>query len=252
MRSALVIVGLHLFAQMFLWAQDPEEVFARANGFYQQNKFAEAREAYESLVRNGYESGALYYNLGNAWYRTGNVAQAILSYERGVRLAPNDDDLQHNLQLANLMTTDRIEPAPRLFVWDYWDGFKGAFSATTILWTTYVFFLLLFASLNLFVVGRSYAVRKSAVIFAGSAGLLFFFFLVVCVNRISDLARDDQAIVVTEIAIVKNSPDAKSTDAFVLHSGVKVQITDRVSEWVKIRLADGKVGWMEGSAAEVI
>ena len=55
-----------------------------------------------------------------------------------------------------------------------------------------------------------------------------------------------------EIVTIKNSPDAASSDAFVLHSGVKVQITDRVSSWVKIKIADGKVGWMEEKVLENI
>jgi SH3-like domain-containing protein len=69
---------------------------------------------------------------------------------------------------------------------------------------------------------------------------------------VSDIGRRDTAIVVAEITTIKNSPDAKSSDAFVLHGGVKIQITDTVSDWIKIRLADGKVGWMERSAAESI
>jgi hypothetical protein len=182
----------------------------------------------------------------------GNVAQAILNYERGLRLMPNDDDLKHNLLVANLMTMDKVEPAPRLFIWDYWDGVKGAFSAPQILWITYLFYTLTFMSLTLLVVARSFTIRRISLIGAAAVACCFLLSLVICVNRISDLSRDDYAILTATIVTVKNSPDAASSDAFVLHSGVKVQVSDHVGEWLQIRLADGKVGWAEQGSAEII
>ena len=110
-----------------VWAQSPEQSFDQANLLYQQNKFGEARDAYEAIVHEGFVSGELYYNLGNAYYKTGDLGKAILNFERALRFMPNDDDLKHNLQLANLMIVDRIEPTPRLFLWDDWDGVKSAF-----------------------------------------------------------------------------------------------------------------------------
>lgn len=235
-----------------LYAQNPDQVFDGANQRYQQGRFSEARDSYELLLNNGYESGPLYYNLGNAYYKLGNIAHGILHYERGLRLTPNDEDLKHNLQLANLMTVDKIEAAPRLFVWDYWDGVKGMFSASEILWVTYAAFVLVFVSLSVLVPFRSYTARRLALFSTLATSFIFLLVAVVCVNRIMDLSRTDYAIVTAEIIAIKNSPDPKSTDAFVLHGGVKVQITDRVSNWAKIRLVDGKIGWMEESAAEVI
>ncbi len=167
-------------------------------------------------------------------------------------MAPNDEDLQHNLKLANLMVVDKIELTPRLFFWDYWDGIKGAFSLESIIWITYGAFVLVIGSISIVILSQSYQPKK--VVMTGGAGsaLVFVVLLLVCLGKISDLGRDDLAVVIHDIITIKNSPDAKSSDAFVLHSGVKVQITDRVNEWIKIRLADGKVGWMENIAAERI
>jgi tetratricopeptide (TPR) repeat protein len=235
-----------------LLAQTPEQVFEEANRLYQEKKFSDARDAYESLLHNGYASGDLYYNLGNAYYKLGNTAKAILNYERGLRLVPNDEDLRHNLNLANLMVADKIEQAPRLFFWDYWDNIKGAFSVESIIWITYGAFVLVIGSLSIVVLSRSYNGKKVAMIGGAGSALVFIVLLSVCFATISDLKRDDLAVVTNDIITTKNSPDAKSSDAFVLHSGVKVQITDRVNDWIKIRLADGKVGWMEETAAERI
>ena len=235
-----------------LLAQSPEQVFEEGNRLYREKKFSEARGTYESLLNNGYLSGDLYYNLGNAYYKLGNIAKAILNYERGLRLVPNDEDLRHNLKLANLMVADKIEPTPRLFFWDYWDGIKEAFSLESIIWITYGAFVLVIGSISIVILSQSYQPKKVAMTGGVGSALVFVVLLLVCLGKISDLGRDDLVVVIHDIITIKNSPDAKSSDAFVLHSGVKVQITDRVNDWIKIRLADGKVGWMENIAAERI
>jgi tetratricopeptide (TPR) repeat protein len=235
-----------------LRAQSPDEQFRRANQLYQQGKFAEARDAYGAILSGGYESPDLFYNLGNACYKSGSIPGAILNFERARRLLPGDDDLRHNLQIANMMITDRIEPAPRLFVWEYWDGIKNFFSLTGLSLTVYLFYLLVAVMISVFFLARTYALRKIAVLTGSGFLLVFLFLLVVLIARYGDVARTDEAVVMSPIVTVKNSPDAKSSDAFVLHAGVKVQLVDRVGSWSKVRLADGKVGWLEGSAVEVI
>jgi len=234
------------------FAQSPQEVFTRANDLYQQTKFAEARDLYESLIRNGYGSGELCYNLGNAYYKTGDIARAILNYERALKQMPTDDDLRHNLQLANLMITDKIEPTPRLFIWDYWDTIKAGFSIEGITWLIYLLFVAVVTVSIVMMLARTYRTRKIALLGGAVSGSLMVFALVIFAARVSDLKGEDTAIIVGEIVMTKNSPDTKSTDAFVLHGGVKVEIVDRLNDWVKIRLADGKVGWAEKTATEVI
>ncbi len=234
------------------FGQSPEQLCEQANSLYQQGKVAEARDLYESIVQNGYVSGDIYYNLANAHYKTGNTARAILAYERARRLMPSDEDLRHNLQLATLMITDRIEPAPRLFVWDYWDGLKNMVSTRTATWLAYFVFVVLVLTVSVVVVARTYRLRKAGFLASVVTGLTLAVLLVVLLAKIADDRRTDEAIVLASITTIKNSPDSKSSDAFVLHAGVKIQIIDSVSDWVKIRLADGKVGWMEKTAAERI
>lgn len=233
-------------------AQNAEQLFQQANEEYQKGKYAEAKGLYEEVFAKGYESGELYYNLGNAWYKTGNVARAILNYERALKRIPGDDDVLHNLKMANLMITDKIEPAPRLFVWEYWDGIKGAFSLDGLTWFAYCVFALALASLSGFVVAPSFNLKRLAFMGALLSGILCVGITTLAVAKHADLERTDIAVVVSDITTIKNSPDPNSTDAFVLHAGVKVQITDHVNQWVKVRLADGKIGWMESSAAEII
>ena len=251
MRRILLLL-LILVAVREVPAQTPEQLLRQANQLYQQGKFPEAREAYGAILSSGYESPELLYNLGNACYKSGSVPAAILNYERARRLLPGDEDLRHNLQIASMVITDRIEPAPRLFVWDYWDGIKNWFSLSGLTLVVYLFYALVAVMASAFFLVRTFALRKIAILAGSGSLVLFLFFLVVLIARLGDVTRTDEAVVMSQIVTVKNSPDAKSSDAFVLHGGVKVQLIDRVGSWSKVRIADGKVGWLEATAVEVI
>jgi tetratricopeptide (TPR) repeat protein len=251
MHRILVIV-ISCAAIAVARAQTPEQLFADANQLYQQGKFPEARASYERILSSGYAAEELSYNLGNACYKEGDIPHAILNYERALRRISGDDDVRHNLQIANLMIIDKIEPTPRIFIWEYWDGVKNWFTMTGVTLVVYAWFVLFAASLAVVALARTYALRKIAFLTAAGTFVVCLFFTVVLFDKKSDLVRSDLAIVVSQIVTVKNSPDPMSSDAFVLHGGVKVQITDRFTTWMKIRLADGKVGWMDGGAAEVI
>ncbi len=245
-------LGLLLLIPALGLAQSPEQLYLQGNEAYQQGNQAKAIELYESVLQNGYVSGDLYYNLGNAYYRTGNLARAILNYERASRLMPADDDLKHNLQLANSLIIDKIEHAPRLFVWDWWDGLRNSFSVDTATWLAYAMFISVLVSVGMLFLLGSYRWRLISLWSLGVFSVLLLFFIVVLVSRITDSRRMDEAVVMTAIVTVKNSPDEKSSDAFVLHSGLKVQMMDRVGAWVQIRLSDGKVGWMPESGLEIL
>ncbi len=234
-----------------LYAQNSEQLYDEANQAYRQGKFSEAIKKYEQSL-DSTVSGEALYNLGNACYKSGNIGKAILNYERAMKWLANDEDVRHNLQLANLMIIDRIEPVPRLFIWEWWDAINSTFTLTGITWLAYMFFVLIVGTVIVAILARSYVWRRAA-FFAGTASLpLLIFSVTIFVAKLDSLQKEDSAIVTANITTVKNSPDMNSTDAFVLHSGIKVSIIDKINTWCKIRLADGKVGWMEQTAAEII
>lgn len=235
-----------------LHAQTVEQRYQEGNTLYQQGNYAGAATAYETILKAGYTGGEICFNLGNAYYKQGNMGKAILNFERALRFLPSDDDVRHNLQLANLQIVDRIDPAPRLFLWEWWDGIKHVFSLNGITWLTWLAVVLLAASIALIVLARTFALRKAGFIASIAMGVVVVMLAAVLGGKIVDTNSTEDAVIVSMIVTAKNSPDPKSTDAFVIHAGLKVRITDAIGEWIRIRLADGKVGWVEIKSAERI
>ena len=233
-------------------AQEASLKFEEANTLYRSGDFQKAADAYESIVTNGYEHAALYYNLGNAYFKLQNIPAAILNYERARRLSPRDEDIIHNLRLANLRVVDKIEPIPQLFIKEWWNALIAGLSSDgwasagiVSLWTAVLMGVA-------FLVVRSGLVQRVSLGIAFAAVLFAVFSFVAVAQQIHHEQGDLQGIVFSQSASVKSAPDEASVDLFVLHEGVKVELLDTVGEWRKIRLPDGKVGWLPGEDIRVI
>ncbi|MBK7259117.1 MAG: tetratricopeptide repeat protein [Ignavibacteriae bacterium] len=251
MKRILVLLAVMCVA-IGMQAQTVEQRYQQGNALYQQGKFAEPAAAYETILQAGYTGGEICFNLGNAYYKQGNMGKAILNFERALRFLPADDDVRHNLQLANLQIVDRIDPAPRLFLWDWWDGIKDVFSLNAITWLTWLMVVFFLGSVALILLARTYALRKSGLIASIATGVMVVMAVAIFSGKVIDANSNEEAVITAAIATAKNSPDAKSSDAFVIHAGLKVRISDSIGQWLRIRLVDGKVGWVEIKSAERI
>jgi len=224
----------------------------QANQSYRVGEYRKAAELYEQIVAGGYESPALYYNLGNAYFKLKNNPAAILNYERAKRLAPADDDIAYNLRIAQLRTIDRIEPLPELFFFEWWNALLDLNTADT--WGTYAlaaFWCGLFAAGSLWLIRRN-VLRRTI------EGVIVLSVVVCAVSSLGALHRfsvetsHTSAIVFTPTVSVKSAPDKQSTDLFVLHEGVKLQMLDVLGDWTRIRLSDGKTGWLPAESFRAI
>lgn len=224
----------------------------QAGSYYRNGEFDKAIEIYEDLRSKGYEGTSLYFNLGNAYYRIGKIGYAILNYERALKLSPTDDDVKHNLAFANLSTVDRIQPLPTFFLFEWWESLLASLSVNGWTYLAYFFFILLLILVVIYFFAKTIFQQK-LILFSGLAALVILLItvllLIVKINREQTLIS---GVVIEQSITVKTSPDPESTDAFVIHEGLKVNLEDRLDEWIKIRLADGKVGWVENKAVEKI
>jgi multidrug efflux pump subunit AcrA (membrane-fusion protein) len=229
--------------------EEPEKAFARANEAYKRGDYRAAAEIYENLVAVGVEAKEAYYNLGNCYYKLGNVAAAILNYERARRLAPADDDIQYNLELAQSRIADNIEPAPELFLITWFHAFVAQMTSDVWAACGVAALWLCFGSMAAFFVVLKPMLKKTFFV-AGAAlalccGLCFLF------ARLQS-CPETTAIIFSTTVVAKSEPREESKDLFILHEGVKVEILGKEGDWRKIRVADGSVGWLRSNAAQEI
>jgi len=244
-----VFVYLILFVLFWLplAAEDHSEVIDSANECYIRGEYERAIELYQSIIDNGYEASELYYNLGNAYYKSNKITYAILNYERAKILDPYDEDIEHNLRVAEKLVIDKIDMIPEFFVNTWIKKITNTFS--TDMWAmisiiAFVAFLLL---LSIFLYSRIIVLKKisfwiSILIFIFSIAAFSFSY-----KQKEKVTNRDTAIIFTPAVTVKSSPDESGTDLFVIHEGTKVTITEALGEWVEIKLSDGNVGWVAAS-----
>lgn len=246
-------ISLSIFALLFsfsLMAQHPQ--LEKGNELYSSQKFNEAIAAYEEVVNSGLESAELYYNLGNAYYKSGKYTRAILNYERAKLLAPNDGDIQFNLDLANQHVVDAIEPLPQVFFVRWWKNLVRSKQADSWAVFSFVSFFVFLGLLALFVFSSSSKLKKLGF----WSGILVFALSVttfVFANKQQNrLTKHNFAIVLQASVTAKSSPSEGGTNIFVIHEGLKVQLLDQVSNWYQVRLADGNQGWLPAESFEKI
>jgi len=234
------------------FAQKVDEKMKNAGQYYRNDVYDKAINIYEQLIKSGYEGKSLFYNLGNSYYRVGKVGYAILNYEKALKISPNDEDVKHNLAFARLSTVDRIQPLPEFFLFQWWETLLASYTVNGWTYLTYLIYIIL---LSLFV-GYFFVQTISQQKFILFSGLTVLIILALSVSllivKVNRETTQHSGVVITQSVTVKNSPDQKSSDAFVIHEGLKIKLEDKLDQWIKIRLADGKVGWVENDSVEKI
>lgn len=248
----LYLVSLMLLSASLSFAQNEEKLFQQGNEYFRQKQYDKAIESYQQLVNSGYEGTALYYNLGNAYFREGKIGYAILFYEKALKLSPGDEDIEHNLTLANLKTIDKLESLPKFFLFEWWEGLLALFTPSGWTIVTYIFYLLLIFSVAIYFFSRNSLQQKIVLISAASGLILLILSCTLLVIKLNKELNIKNGVVVEGTINVKLSPDNESNDAFIIHEGLKVRLEDEVDNWIKIRLEDGKVGWIMENEAKVI
>lgn len=252
MKRIITLAILCTLAFASMYAQLPAEVFARANKAYAAEQYQEALTDYLSLVDQGMESADLYYNLGNAYYRTGELAQAILYYERAAQLRPGDKEIAENIAFCYSRTEDKIDAMPSFFLVRWWQSVVGAFSVRGWMWVLIAFSAALVALGACFFLSHDYALRKNSLMATLVTLVLWLVVLVATINASYRANHSNTAIVTAPLSVVKSSPNESSVDKFLLHEGTKVRLLDEMDSWVKIGIADGNKGWMPISDITII
>ncbi len=234
-------------------ADYPEQLWNQGNTAYSEGRWDDAVSAYAMIAATGLESSKLYYNLGNAEYKAGNIGAAILNYERALKIDPSSDDARFNLEYVSALTQDRIEQLPE-FILKTWTK-KLCYLLDSDEWA--VLFVLLFAltaaMVLLFLLAPSAGGKRGGFIAGIVCLILAGFTLGFSLYQKTEYSVRDEAIVMQPVISVKSSPSSESgTSLFILHEGTKVKVLDTVGDWSNIEIADGRQGWIKTSGAEII
>lgn len=230
-------------------------VYSKALGdsAYSQARYDDAISIYEAVIEKDGGSAELYYNLGNAFFRSGIVGKSILSYERALRFDPTDKDTKANLEYALSMTKDEVAEQYELFFVTWFKAIVNTLSITSWAVMAVVAFILMLLSLLLFFFNQRAGIRKTALVFVVFS-LFVTIFANVAASHIYNYMNDDsEAIVMREEAYLKSTPDNSGTELIKIHEGRKVKIIDdTMREWKEVELEEGTVGWLPAVAIERI
>ena len=231
----------------------PTDLMAEANAQYEREEYADAAQQYEALIDSGYEDATLYYNLGNAYFKNGDLGRAVLNYLRAEELSPRDADIRANLEFARARTVDDVESGG--------ESLFASVSGVARRWVTVgemgVLSLLLWvvsaAGIGALIlwraVPRRIAVRNGAVV-ASAATLLS---LLLLLSMLYANPNDDSAVVVASTVDVVSGPGEQYETEFTLHSGAQVRLIDSRQGWLRIALpGDDFQGWAPSNAVEAL
>ncbi len=240
----ILVISLSAFAQ--------DSLLEKANQQYTAGEYEQAISSYQEILNGNMESAEVYFNLGNAYYKTGKFTLSIINYERAKLLAPNDEDIQFNLELANQHVVDAIDELPKVFFIRWWHNIANKFSADGWAKISVVSFLIVLILAGLFFFSRSVSIKRIS-FWVGILIVAISIFSFNFAARQKKQMTDHRFAIITQPSVtVKSSPSETGTDLFLIHEGLKVEIKDSLGSWIEIRLADGNQGWLQANSLEKI
>ncbi len=229
-------------------ASEWDSYFNEGNKAYKEGKYEESVNFYLKIIENNVESGEVFFNLGNAYYKLDEIGRAILYYEKAEKYLAGDEALQQNLQIARLKIIDEIEPIPKLFLTNWWEKLTHFLSLENLGWLTiflFVFFVI-FVSFNILL--RRRFLLKIVLI----SGILLSLVLIFYSSRIYEFETTKFGVIFDKKISVVSEPGLGASELFILHEGTKVKINRNIDDWYEISIADGKTGWCKSYSVGII
>lgn len=226
-------------------------VIKQANEMYKQANYSDAAKLYESELKKGV-APQLYYNLGNAYYKTGEIGLSILNYERALRLKPNYKEAEANLKFVQQKVVDNLTTSPGFFVKRWAESIMEWFTSNQWAVISMLTFTLSLGLFLLFAFSKERHIRKLAFYLSFVIFSISITAFVLSGLRKDEMLKHRNAIIMSGAVTAKSSPDKSGTDLFQLHEGTKVKVKSTLSNWAEIVIENGAVGWVEESTIERI
>jgi len=229
-------------------AQDPQVLFNEANNAYAKADYPAAIDLYQKILKNGMISGEVYFNLGNAYFKSDRIGYAILYYEKAKKYLDGDPSLDQNLKLARMRIVDQIDEIPVLFIEQWWQELIHLFPINTYLWFCLAFFTLFMLLLIL----RIFLQRPWLKNLIWITLVLFVATAIFTTSQIYEFETTEFGIILDNKISVVSEPGLGGKEVFILHEGTKVEVNRQLDDWLEITIPDGKTGWVRKSDLDII
>jgi len=227
-------------------------LFEKANEAYNAGNYPEAVSRYTEVLKNGEESAELYFNLGNAHYKLNHIAESVYNYEKALLLDPADKTIKNNLEFASNMVIDDIKVVPKSGLSNFITSSLSIFSFNGWAWIAIVGVVIFSVLFLLYYFSIASKWKRVFFTVAITAVVISFISLIFAIYLHNVAQSKEFAIVFAEEVPVRNEPNLRGNELFLLHEGTKVQILSRFQDWVQLELANGSTGWMDKSSIKFL
>ena len=248
-KNAIFII-IFLFCLFGTAQKDPN--FEKATAAYTDGAFNEAIDLYNTILDNGQHSAALYYNLGNSYYKLNDIPNSIYYYEKALLLSPKDPEILNNLGYAQQMTLDAIDTMPETGLSKFYNSILHTLTFDQWAYLS-VLFICLFVFLYILFYYSEYSFRKRWAFIGSTTALIVAIISVVfAFITFNDFNANKPAIIFSDEIEIQAEPNTSSDTVFVLHAGTKVNVLEELKDWKKIKIIDGKTGWIPSNNLKLL
>ena len=222
-----------------------ENTFSQANELYNKGSYIEAINNYKEIIKNDFHSAELYYNLGNAYYRLDSIASSVYYYEKALQLNPNDRETIDNLELINKTLVDEIDPITTPLIESILNSISNIFYFETWGYISIFFSFLIVALFLSYYFANSSRVKRLTFVLLCISSIFMLVSLINGNKGYNNYINNEYAVIYSYETDLKTEPNYRSETLFMLHEGTKIQVLENYNNWIKIRLVNGQVGYIQ-------
>lgn len=229
-----------------------DSLFQLGNQHYTAGDFSLAKDAYQTLIKQGCNDPAVLYNLGNSFLKTGDIGRAMVNYRRAARIRPGDMDIRANLELARTLVSKPIEDETATGLFHGVLIAAETFGAPALTGFVGFLWLVLFGLLIAGIVARRKRLRRRFFRGVWAAAVVCIIMMTLLGTLIVDREFTRHAVAVGDPVIARSGPGEHFTDVYEQQPGYEMVVRREQSGWMEVMLPNGYTGWVPRNTVEIL